>query len=322
MGAVGSGSRLLAEEGQGQGSSLLLPGRWPFRTGDLANILYSMHRRDLVQALARSTSDQDNVVVYPDHPLLVRGPDVLARDDDGLVAYFVFATRDPRPGSVASRTRTLLSRLALPEGTEFVLVCESCAPELRDGDVELFDAVRYGVRPVRDHRSGLEPSGFAPGGVVAGLRPFHMRRFGDAWAMRNEEQQAESLRQGDGSEMHYRGVPLSVLGELSGDRWPRLPRSMDFSSSGVLYASPRSLPSDRTAVIRQIRQWISAAVDVDYPATLDSLSVAVSALHSHDAYLPLHRARTGPLFEGKASDILKPYRAAAFAGFHTIIGGA
>ncbi|MFC9877890.1 hypothetical protein [Nocardia salmonicida] len=280
-----------------------------------------MHRRDLVQALARSMPDQDNVVVYPDHPLLVRGPDVLARDDHGLVAYFVFATRDPRPGSVASRTRTLLSRLALPEGTEFVLVCESRGLELRDVDVELFDAVRYGGPPMRYHRSSLEPSGFTPGGVVAELRPFHMRRFGDAWAMRNEDQQLELLTQDDGSERLSRGVPISVLGGRWVDQWPRLPNSMDFSR-GVLYASPRSIPSNRTAVIRQIGQWISAAVDVDYPSTLDSLSVAVAALHLHSAYLPLHRAWTGPLFEGKATDILKPYRAAAFAGFQTIIGGA
>lgn len=280
-----------------------------------------MHRRDLVQALARSTPDQDNVVVYPDHPLLVRGPDVLARDDDGLVAYFVFAMRDPRPGSMASRSRTLLSRLALPEGTEFILVCESRALELRDDDVELFDAVRYGVPPRRSHRSSLEPSGFAPGGVVAELRPFHMRRFGDAWAMRDEDRPSESLAQDDSSERLSRGVPISELGGRWVGGWPRLPDTMDISR-GVLYASTRSIPSDRTAVIRQIAQWISVAIDFDYPATLDSLSVAVAALHSHDAYLPLHRARTGPLLEGKASDILKPYRAAAFAGFHTIVGGA
>jgi hypothetical protein len=280
-----------------------------------------MHRRDLVQALARSTPDQDNVVVYPDHPLLVRGPDVLARDDDGLVAYFVFATRDPRPSSRASRARTLLSRLALPQGTEFILVCESRAPELQDDDVELFDAVRYGVPHMRSHRSSLEPSGFAPGGVVAELRPFHMQRFGDAWAMRNEDQQPESLTRDDNSKRPSRGVPISDLGGRWAARWPRLPDTMDFNS-GVLYASPRPIQSDRTAVIRQIQQWISAAVEFDYPSTLDSLSSAIAALHSHDAYLPLHRARTGPLSEGIASDILKPYRAAAFAGFHTIIGDA
>ncbi|MFI8974136.1 hypothetical protein ACIGO9_14715 [Nocardia asteroides] len=96
---------------------------------------------------------------------------------------------------------------------------------------------------------------------------------------------------------------------------------MDFDD-GVLQASPRSEPSDRKAVIRQIGQWISTAVAVDYPAALGSLNDAASALHSRDAYLPVHRAQTGPLFEGNASDILKPYRAAAFAGFHTIIGGA
>lgn len=278
-----------------------------------------MQRRDLVQALARSTPDQANVVVYPDHPLLVRGPDILARDDQGMVAYFVFATRDPRPSSTSSRTRTLLSRLALPDGTRFVLVYESRALELRDDDVELFDAVWRDVPPVRN--GGLEPSGFTPGSAVAELRPFHMDRFGDAWALRNMGQQSKSLMQEDGSERLSQGVPLSMLDERRRSRGPRLPRTMDFDG-GVLHASPRSEPSDRSAVIRQIGQWISTAVAVDYPATLDSLYAAASALHSRDAYLPLHRAQTGPLFEGKASDILKPYRAAAFAGFHTVIGSA
>lgn len=274
-----------------------------------------------MRALARSTPDLTNVVVYPDHPLLVRGPDVLARDGQGLVAYFVLAARDPRPSSTSSRTRTLLSRLALPEGTTFVLVCESEALALRDDDVELFDAVRRGVSAIRDHRRGLEPSGFAPGSVVTELRPFHLDRFGDAWALRNNAHQTESLIQEIDSARPRSGRPLSALGDRRRSRRPRLPRAMDFDD-GVLHASPRSEPCDRSAVIREMGQWISTAVAVDYPASLASLNTAASALRSRDAYLPLHRAQMGPLFEGKASDILKPYRAAAFAGFHTTIGGA
>lgn len=237
------------------------------------------------------------------------------------MAYFVFAMRDPRPSAVASRTRTLLSRLALPEGTEFVLVCESHTPGLQDTDVELFDAVQYGVAPRRSLRGSLEPSGFAPGGVVGDLRPFHMRRFGDAWAMRNEDQQSESFTQEYNSEGRSGGVPISMVGRRSDRRRLRLPDNIGFEG-GVLYASPRSIPTDRAAVIRQIAQWVSAAVDLDYPSDLGSLSEAVTALSMRDAFLPLHHASTGPLVEGRASDILKPYRAAAFAGFHTIIRGA
>ncbi|MGY1946274.1 hypothetical protein [Nocardia asiatica] len=280
-----------------------------------------MSRRDLVQALCRSMPDQDNVVAYPDHPLLVRGPDVLARDDRGLVAYFVYAARDPRPGSASGRARTLLSRLAFPEGTEFVLVGDPQDFVLEDADVELFDAIRYGTHTARSHRSNLEPSGFLPRGVVAELRPFHMRRFGDAWAMRDGDEPASSLmRENVSTEAPPRGMPIAYVSQRIAGRSPRLPDSIAFDN-GQLYASAPVMAHGRAAVIRHVAQWISAAVDFDYSPALDSLSAAVAALHSHEAYLPLHHARTGPPAEGSASDILKPYRAAAFAGFHTMIGG-
>lgn len=200
-----------------------------------------MRRRDLVQALCRSTPDQDNIVAYPDHPFLVRGPDVLARDDEGLVAYFVYASGDPRPGLSAGRARTLLSRLALPKNTEFVLVCEPPTRELSDGDVELFDAIRYGVTTVQSHRSRLEPSGYAPRGIVAELRPFHMRRFGDAWAMRDGTGEDELVFTRDAvPERRAQGVPISYLGRNTVGRRHRLPPTIDLDN-GILYAAPGHL---------------------------------------------------------------------------------
>jgi hypothetical protein len=71
--------------------------------------------------------------------------------------------------------------------------------------------------------------------------------------------------------------------------------------------------------MRWAAQLTTTAVDLDYAPSVESSEQTVGALMARDAYLPLHQA-TAPLSPaGNVFDILKPYRAAAFAGFHTKI---
>ncbi|MEU2032755.1 hypothetical protein [Nocardia amamiensis] len=269
-----------------------------------------MTRRDLVQALRRSMPDPANSVAYPDHPLLVRGPDVLARDETGLVAYFVYADSDPKPGSATGRAHTLLSRLAFPDNTLFVLVAASREVVLTEHDVELFDRISYGIPSSQFHRGDSGLSGFQSGGIVAELKPFHMQRFGDTWATRDSD---PSIAQPD-------RIPISIISHRTDRRRIRLPQNIGLEN-GQLFAWTDPTMTRRSSISRQVSRMIAIAVDVDYPRTLDGLSTLVSALHSHKAYLPVHHLRTPEPEASRVSDILKPYRAAAFAGFHTMIGG-
>jgi hypothetical protein len=260
-----------------------------------------MSRRDLVRELFRSMPDRENAVAYPDHPHLIRGPDVLARVDDRLVAYFIYADGGTKPGSRTGRALTLLSRLALPEGTAFVLVDASTYRTLDNSDLDLFDGVQHTASTRNELSTDWEALDDWPATLVRRLRPFHLRRFADAWATRAY----------DAPERNQPGVPTSKLrsskaGNFGGD--------LD-QHDGRLYAPLDEVP-DRRALSRRVSRLVTTAVEYDYSTSLDSLEVTVGALISRDAYLPLHQA-TAPLrTTNRVFDVLKPYRAAAFAGFH------
>ena len=129
---------------------------------------------------------RDRTAVYPDHPLLVRGPDVLADINGELVAYFAHTGSGPRPGSHAERARMLLSRLALPGRTTFVLLATSTKVLLDDDDLDLFDAIQYGVKSARSSARRWEVIGNDLAALVNGVRPFHLERFADAWSPRRQ----------------------------------------------------------------------------------------------------------------------------------------
>jgi hypothetical protein len=130
--------------------------------------------------------DPESVVAYPDHPFLIRGPDVLVGLDDRLIAYFAYSGAGVRPGSGAGWARRLLSRLALPQGTLFVLVVASTEIALHDDDLDLFDAIQFGIRRDRRAHERWDPVHERPAALVGGLRPFHLKRFSDAWATRED----------------------------------------------------------------------------------------------------------------------------------------
>jgi hypothetical protein len=267
-----------------------------------------MSRRDLVRDLVRSMPDRENAVAYPDHPHLMRGPDVLARVDDRLVAYFLFADGGFKPGSPAGRALTLLSRLALPEGTAFVLVDYSTHGLRSDHDLDLFDGVQFNPPSERKNLGGPweDVGNDVPATLVRKLRPFHSRRFADAWATRD-------------SFLPRRIQPGIPTPQLRGPKIQRLPRGVD-EQDGQLYA-PLDQARDRSELARRFSRLVTTAVEYDYSTSLDSLEATVGALISRDAYLPLHQATAPMRTANRVSDTLKPYRAAAFAGFHTTIVG-
>lgn len=254
-----------------------------------------------MQEIVESVPDPDNAVAYPDHPLLVRGPDVLAGIGDRVIAYFVYSTHGSRPSSPSERARTLLSRLALPQNTTFVLVVAQSGTALRDNDVELFDAVQYGTPTTRGSTENWDAVGHRVAMLVGELRSFHLQRFADAWAAR--ETGAPRRRR--------QGIPTS---RLRPERPHRLSRGFDLAD-GRLYA-PRPVASDRLTLKRWAAKLVNTAVDLDYAPSVDSLEETVDALGSRDAYLPIHEAPAPDPPASHVFDILKPYRATAFAGYH------
>lgn len=80
-----------------------------------------MQVREVVKALARQLEDGLTVSISPDHPYLLQGPDVLAGGNGKMLAIFVMKTVEQR-APVHLMVRAVLSRLALPAHTIFVLV--------------------------------------------------------------------------------------------------------------------------------------------------------------------------------------------------------
>ncbi|MEV6060363.1 hypothetical protein AB0L62_10175 [Nocardia asteroides] len=278
-----------------------------------------MSHRELVRRLLESMPDRDNAVAYPDHPFLVRGPDLLANDGTGLLAYFVYSSSASRPATPSGRARTLLSRLALPDDTTFVLVIATKDLPLAVGDVELFDAWQFGVEHAGHHRRQLQFTGWPGKEIVRELRPFHTERFGSAWAVQAgtaegytnaNELPWPTSRKFDGAAGEA-GFPISVLG--SEDRLPPLPAGLAFDN-GHLYARFTTLLS-RGTLMRRMARIVTAAVNLDYRPSPQHLEDAVALLRGRRAHLPIHYGAGPKPVSSTAFDVLKPYRAAAFAGF-------
>jgi hypothetical protein len=256
--------------------------------------------------------NRSRTVVYPDHPLLVRGPDVLVRVDNDLHAYFTYAGEGQRPGSPHGRARTLLSRLALPQEATFILVTAD-QTSLHDDDVELFDAIQTGISPRKRQRDQWYTLDERTAVLVGQLRGFHLRRFANAWTANDAVVNTRRPKSPPTSRLLHQ--PSRRLNQPS----RRLPDGFDLDrEGGQLYAPAPTVP-DRTTLTRWATQLVTTAVDLDYAPSIDSLEATVGALRSHRAHLPLHFAESRVPIAGRSQDVFKPYRAAAFAGFHTTI---
>jgi hypothetical protein len=133
-------------------------------------------RADLVRDVLSSLPSGADSVPFPDHPLLLRGPDVLASINGRLVAYFVLSRsmRQIIPDVV-------LSRLALPAGTRFILALSEPL-SFREDNTAFFEEIFV----ISDRANARTPTGITarPDGIQAieSIRPFHHERFADAWA--------------------------------------------------------------------------------------------------------------------------------------------
>src|SRR5690349_16920357 len=94
-----------------------------------------MSRAELVRTVVEGLPTRSASVSSPDHPLLLRGPDILALIDGELTAYFVIGQRTRQVIS-----RVVLSRLAYPPGTSFVAVLDRSVT-LDDEYAALFEEV-------------------------------------------------------------------------------------------------------------------------------------------------------------------------------------
>lgn len=263
-----------------------------------------MQRRDFVYSLVDSLSRPGQAVAYPDHPLLLRGPDVLASVEGTLVAYFVHAGGGPRPDSATEQSRYLLARLALPREAQLVLAIPNhVEPGL--AEVALVDWLQTGP-PTSGHvRSSWQPADDQAANLVDRLRRFHDRRFADAWTASsrptNQEQGPSQQR-----------APTSARGGHPA----ALDREWLSVDNGVIYAQLAHART-RATLVRRLQALIAAAVELDYGLRWGRAGLAdtLGMLTSGDRYLALHHAYVADGgHRSRAFDALKPYRAAAFAG--------
>lgn len=76
-----------------------------------------------VRQALNALSSSYTVVVNPDHPLLLRGPDALVSDFGNLVAVFSFSCKS-RQNLSSVLARLAISRYALPKGTRCILLTD------------------------------------------------------------------------------------------------------------------------------------------------------------------------------------------------------
>ena len=257
-----------------------------------------MNRRKTIQTLAKNQFATGAAVTYPDHPLLVRGPDILATDDDGLVAVFVHTAGSPLPSSRSEVSRIFLTRLALPRDTRVELHWAT------DGDpdqasLNLFDEITTPGRKghvVRDRLSSEASE------VTEAVRPFHFERFSEAWTdrPRNTSERARDSQNTTFAQRRRREGRLP--------HWATI-------DDGRLIAR---VSGRRSSVLPKVQTLTVATTYDDYGLDegLAGMYDTAHALVSRDSHLALHSVEfaSSATESSRTSDPFKPFRAAAFAG--------
>jgi hypothetical protein len=258
-----------------------------------------MLRSELVRAVVAGLPTRSVSVASPDHPLLLRGPDILALIDGELTAYFVIGQRTRE--IVA---RVVLSRFAFPAGTSFVAALDQSA-SLNDEYAALFEEVVEisGVRAVSFPAGRMYDSAGAE--LIDSLRFFHHERYGEAWAVTTNR-------------WHRRrkipGEPSSLFA-MTGAR--PTARYADFHDGSFIFVPPdsaswRSLSPSLSNVTE-----VAARYDYNLNRGIAGLAEVSRLTNSANAHLALHHSRINSPVRASRFDALKPFRAAAFAGFAT-----
>jgi len=260
-------------------------------------------RREWIRTFADSLPRSADVVTYPDHPFLLRGPDILAGRRGALTAYFLISPQ--RQGRHNLTTRLLLSQLALPGNTAFCVVDQS------DWDYidELGGLVDEIDRSRNRSRTALVAPRRATRDAVDFLRPIQFERFAETWA--------RMTRVTQGPQREVRGV--STASALRRDEPATLGSSraiepmLEPDEVGPPQRSVRSRTSYAAAISREVQK----AVVEDFGLSRDPYGFrdAAGLIASGDAYLEIREPdSTFDFVPARTSDSLKPARAAAFAG--------
>jgi hypothetical protein len=259
-----------------------------------------MPRAELVRTLVAGLPARSDFVDSPDHPLLLQGPDVLALIDGGLTAYFLIGQQIRRIAS-----RVVLSRFAFPPGTSFVAVLDRQVP-LEGEYSELFEEVVH----INDRGAGHVPAGRmrqSPGSELAdSLRFFHHERYAEAWALTTKRWHRKRKTPGEPSSLYA----MTEAGPSA--------RYVDFDNGSIFFSPPD------TADWRVLRPSLSSVTDIaaryDYGLTrgMEGLSEVSRLANSSVTHLALHHSRLNVAARSSTFDAMKPFRAAAFAGFETM----
>jgi len=259
-------------------------------------------RRDLIERVLEGLPASSDSVAYPDHPLLLRGPDILASINNRLTAYFVLDQHTQRL-PVRLLSNVVLSRFALPREANFVLILGERAG-ITITDSEIFEEVAQ----ISERRASRTPVGrmdrSRSADLIESLRRPHSERFAKAWASTARRREAPHRMAGNPTSFRV----------LSSN--PPRTSYMDFDSNGRFILSPPSAGS-RIRVRELFDRATHVAVRTDYWLDLGVAGVGEVAqlIRSDSAHLALHENLVSLPTEVRQFDAFKPFRAAAFAGF-------
>jgi hypothetical protein len=258
-----------------------------------------MSRPELVRTVLEGLPTHSASVSSPDHPLLLRGPDILALIDGALTAYFVIGQRTRQIVS-----RLVLSRFAFPAGTSFVAVLDQSVT-LSDEYAALFEE----VVEISSARAMSFPAGAmrrsAGAEILDSLRFLHHERYAEAWAVTTKRWHRKRKIPGEPSTLYAMMEARPIV------------RYTDFHDGSFIF-----VPPDSTSW-RILNPSLSSVTDVaaryDYNLVhgITGLSEVARLVNTSNAHLALHHSRMNIPVRSSRFDALKPYRAAAFAGFAT-----
>jgi hypothetical protein len=279
-----------------------------------------MTRDEMIRALLANLPAGSDSIDHPDHPLLLRGPDVLTSYRSSLTAYFVIA-RSTRSIINETLSAALLTRLALPPTTRLVLIMTETT-DLAAEVSWLFDEVAE-ANPRHELTvpiGGLPVSDVAD--VLEALRAPHHDRFAEAWAPATRGRRFAREKPGEPTSLYgltreavlYDGN--DQLESANGGGGPRIrSQYMDFDNGEFYFNPPDSVTGARMSTL--VTHAAATAVNVDYSLELgfSGLGAVAGLVQSREAHLALHHGNIFVNVQTRRFDATKPLRAAAFAGF-------
>jgi hypothetical protein len=175
--------------------------------------------------------------------------------------------------------------------------------ELDTRAVPLIDIIQRGIHEGEPPAFAVEFADSAAEDIVEQLRPVHNERFAEAWTRLGGKKSRK--RKTPGEPTSYQRQPTRRRPWLDVD-------------NGSIYAFPK--PQARSVLMRDFSSLVEIAATLDYGLDrATGASGTAEQLASGQAHLALHYASVdrNPFSATKASDPLKPLRAAAFAGIRT-----